>query len=84
MSVEPGVYLSGRGGVRIENVAIVVPREPTQEDKNTHTFENVVFVGYDWDLIDINLLDEHDKADLSEYEKKCLALGTQVTHCPLV
>jgi Xaa-Pro aminopeptidase len=84
VSVEPGVYLSGRGGVRIENVAIVVPREPTQEDKNTHTFENVVFVGYDWDLIDINLLDEQDKADLSEYEKKCLALGTQVTHCPLV
>lgn len=84
VSVEPGIYLSGRGGVRIENVAIVVPREPTQEDAHTHTFENVVFVGYDWDLIDLSLLDEHDRADLAAYERKCQSLGTQVTHCPLV
>lgn len=84
VSIEPGVYLSGRGGVRIENVAIVVPREPTQENKNTHTFENVVFVGYDWDLIDLSLLNEQDKAELAAYERRCLALGTQVTHCPLV
>ncbi|MEY2988906.1 MAG: hypothetical protein RJB13_2427, partial [Pseudomonadota bacterium] len=84
VSVEPGIYLSGRGGVRIENVAIVVPREATTENNNSHTFENVVFVGYDWDLIDLNLLDDQDKSDLAEYERKCLALGTQVTHCPLV
>lgn len=84
VSVEPGVYLSGRGGVRIENVAIVVPRECTAENTDTHTFENVVFVGYDWDLIDLSMLEDQDKADLAAYERKCQALGTQVTDCPLV
>lgn len=83
VSVEPGIYLEGRGGVRIENVAIVVPREQTPTDSHTHTFENVVFVGYDWDLIDVQLLSEADKTDLIAYEKKCQSLGTAVTDCPL-
>lgn len=85
VSVEPGVYLSGQGGVRIENVAIVVPRGSSPTDTtHTHTFENIVFVGYDWDLIDLSLLSDEDKADLVVYERACQALGTQVTDCPLV
>jgi Xaa-Pro aminopeptidase len=84
VSMEPGVYLPGKGGVRIENVAIVVPREATPEDPNTHAFENVVWVGYDWDLIDVDLLNEADKLDLATYERKCQSLGTAVTDCPLL
>ncbi|MBM3380995.1 MAG: M24 family metallopeptidase [Betaproteobacteria bacterium] len=84
VSVEPGVYLPGKGGVRIENVALVVPREPTPDNPHTHTFENVVWVGYDWDLIDVNLLSEADKHDLTAYERKCQSLGTAVTDCPLL
>lgn len=83
VSVEPGVYLAGRGGVRIENVAIVQP-EADSNSSQTHGLENVVFVGYDWDLIDVNLLSDEDKNDLAAYERKCQALGTQVTVCPLV
>ncbi|MEY4065399.1 MAG: hypothetical protein RIR26_1607 [Pseudomonadota bacterium] len=84
VSVEPGVYLAGKGGVRIENVAIVVPRADGSAETNTHTFENVVYVGYDWDLIDVELLSPEDKNDLIAYERKCQSLGTAVTACPLV
>jgi Xaa-Pro aminopeptidase len=82
VSVEPGIYLAGKGGVRIENVAIVVPADTTTG--HSHGFENVVFVGYDWDLIDLKLLSDDDKKDLTAYERKCAALGTQVTDCPLL
>jgi Xaa-Pro aminopeptidase len=84
VSVEPGIYLAGQGGVRIENVAIVVPRDATADDNNSHAFENIVYVGYDWDLIDLNLLNDADKRDLAAYERKCKTLGTAVTDCPLV
>jgi Xaa-Pro aminopeptidase len=85
VSVEPGIYLAGQGGVRIENVAIIVPRGQSDSPRtDTHGFENVVFVGYDWDLIDLDLLDEDDKSDLAAYERKCQTLGTQVTDCPLL
>ncbi|NBX18064.1 MAG: M24 family metallopeptidase [Proteobacteria bacterium] len=82
VSVEPGIYLAGKGGVRIENVAIVVPEEKPQA--NSHGFENVVFVGYDWDLIELSLLNDEDKNDLAAYERKCRSLGTNVTDCPLL
>ncbi len=79
VSVEPGIYLEGKGGVRIENVAIVCE----DETKKEQFFENIVFVGYDWDLIDINILNSEEKLYLKDYEKTCEKLGTQVTHCPL-
>jgi Xaa-Pro aminopeptidase len=69
--------------VRIENVAIVIPKA-TENKNHSHGFENVVFVGYDWDLIDVNLLSEEDKKDLAAYERQCRSLGTHVTECPLI
>ncbi|MEN9824673.1 MAG: hypothetical protein RI953_418 [Pseudomonadota bacterium] len=83
VSVEPGIYLAGKGGVRIENVAIVT-RSESPDAQASHCFENVVFVGYDWDLIDLELLSDKDKRDLAAYERKCKSLGTNVTECPLV
>ncbi|MEY3902896.1 MAG: hypothetical protein RL189_2202 [Pseudomonadota bacterium] len=83
VSVEPGIYLAGQGGVRIENVAIVAANSE-QEQQSTHGFENVVFVGYDWDLIDLKMLSDDDKKELAAYERKCKSLGTSVTDCPLL
>lgn len=81
VSIEPGIYLNGKGGVRIENVAIVVPDPRTPGGL---CFENLVYVGFDWDLINLQLLDEREKRYLREYELICRQMGTAVTGCPLI
>jgi Xaa-Pro aminopeptidase len=78
VSVEPGIYLKDRGGVRVENVALLIP-----EGDSRYRYDNVVFVGYDWDLVDISILTSAEKAYLKEYEAKCRELGTELTECPL-
>lgn len=81
VSIEPGIYLNGKGGVRIENVA-VVRAHPT--DPKLFYFENLAFVGLDWDLIDLALLTVEEKAYLAAYEAQCATLGNTVTVCPLL
>ncbi len=78
VSVEPGIYLKDRGGVRVENVALLIPEGSTH-----YRYENVVFVGYDWDLIEVSRLTAEEKSYLKEYEAKCSELGTTLTPCPL-
>ncbi|KVE64385.1 X-Pro aminopeptidase [Burkholderia vietnamiensis] len=81
ISVEPGIYLPGKGGVRIENIVIV---HADDAEAGTVAFENLVTVGYDWDLIDVALLDDDERAYLRDYERLCAQRGTQVTACPLL
>ena len=78
VSVEPGIYLKDQGGVRVENVALLIP-----EGDSHYRYENVVFVGYDWDLIDLSRLTDEEKVYLKNYELKCRELGTTLTDCPL-
>lgn len=78
VSVEPGIYLENRGGVRVENVALLIP-----EGAVRYRYENVVFVGYDWDLIEVSALNDEERAYLKAYESKCRELGTALTECPL-
>ena len=81
VSVEPGIYVAGQGGVRIENVVVI---HPSSRERGKVEFENLVTVGYDWDLIDIDMLDEDERAYLREYEQRCAELGNSVTACPLL
>lgn len=81
VSIEPGVYLPGKGGVRIENIVIV---HRHARDPGKVEFENMVTVGYDWDLIDLDLLTEHERAYLMNYERTCREWGTTVSECPLL
>ncbi|MBN3792342.1 M24 family metallopeptidase [Burkholderia sp. Ac-20353] len=81
ISVEPGIYVPGKGGVRIENIVII---HPSEQEPDTMTFENIVAVGYDWDLIDLDLLSDDERDYLRDYERLCAERGTQVTACPLL
>ena len=71
-SIEPGIYIPGFGGVRLENVAVV---ERHQEHKNMLKFRNMVFIGFDHDLIDTNLLTDQESTWLDEYERECEKRG---------
>ena len=71
-SIEPGIYIPGFGGVRLENVA-VIERHP--EHKNMLKFRSFTYVGFDHDLIDFDMLSEEEKTWLEEYEKECAKKG---------
>lgn len=67
-SIEPGIYIPGFGGVRLENV-VAVEKHPTFP--KMLRFKNLVFVGFDHDLIDYELLTDQERDWLDQYEKEC-------------
>jgi Xaa-Pro aminopeptidase len=73
VSIEPGIYVPGFGGVRLENIAYVVkhPQYP-----GMLKFEPLVYIGFEPALIDMNLLNSEEKVLLEDYEAECLRRGT--------
>lgn len=67
-SMEPGIYIPGFGGVRLENVSVV---EKHPRINGMLRFRTLVYVGYDHDLIDESLLNDDEKMWLEEYEREC-------------
>jgi Xaa-Pro aminopeptidase len=81
VSVEPGIYVPGKGGVRIENV-VIVTRDAQAPGRMR--LDNIVSVGYDWDLIDVDMLSDAERDHLRAYERRCEERGTAITPCPLL
>ena len=75
VSIEPGIYVPGFGGVRLENIAYV---EKHPKFSNMLHFVPLVYIGFDPALIDMNLLSEEEKALLEDYEAECLRRGTSL------
>ncbi len=73
VSIEPGIYVPGFGGVRLENVALV---EKHPEFPKMLRFRSFVYIGFDHALIDMKLLNEEEKQALEEYEAECSKRGT--------
>lgn len=71
-SIEPGIYIPGFGGVRLENIA-VVEKDPKREGM-LH-FRSLVFIGFDHDLINEKLLTSEEIIWLDEYERECQKRG---------
>jgi Xaa-Pro aminopeptidase len=73
VSIEPGIYVSGFAGVRLENVAVV---EKHPKFKGFLQFRSLVFVGFDRNLVDESLLNSEEKAQWLAYEALCAQRGT--------
>jgi Xaa-Pro aminopeptidase len=73
VSIEPGIYVPGYGGVRLENIAYTV-KHP--EFPGMLKFVPLVYIGFEPALIDMNLLNSEEKLLLEEYEAECAKRGT--------
>lgn len=69
-SLEPGIYIPGVGGVRLENVVVV-----TKHSDGMLGFRSLCFIGFDADLIAIDLLSDTEKEQLKSYETICAQKG---------
>lgn len=74
VSIEPGVYFSGLGGVRIENVCVV---EKHPDFEGFCRFKPLIYLGLEKELIDFDLLNNEEKVLLDNYEAECAKRGTQ-------
>ncbi len=68
-SNEPGIYLEGRFGVRLENLVVV---QTVQENAYGRflCFEDLTMVPWDLDAIDVSLLTERERTLLNNYHRK--------------
>tara|TARA_R110000868_G_scaffold269233_2_gene528604 strand:- start:10806 stop:12488 length:1683 start_codon:yes stop_codon:yes gene_type:complete len=71
-SIEPGIYIPGFGGVRLENIALV-EKHPTY--KGMLRFRPLVWIGYDLDLIEKTMLNQEEIQWFMEYEAECQKRG---------
>jgi len=74
ISNEPGFYLEGSHGIRIENLLVVVEAEMGHEGKQFLTFETITFTPIDRRLIDKELMSASEIAWLDDYHQKCFDL----------
>ena len=67
-SDEPGIYIEGAYGIRLEN-EIVCRKGVKNEYGQFMYFENLTFVPFDLDVVDVNQMNETEKRYLNEYHK---------------
>jgi Xaa-Pro aminopeptidase len=68
-SNEPGIYRSGKYGVRIENLILVVPYQSTEWGE-FYAFETLTLCPIDLKLIDFSLMNPSETDWLTDYHQK--------------
>lgn len=67
-SNEPGVYLEGKFGVRLENLVLCV-EDGTTEYGRFLRFEDLTMVPWDLDAVDVSLLNSDERRWLNDYHR---------------
>ncbi len=71
VSNEPGYYVEGKYGIRIENLVLVKKAEPIPGgNTETHSFETLTLAPMDLRLIDLKLLSNDERDWLNIYHKR--------------
>ncbi len=75
VSNEPGLYIEGEYGIRIENLIVVTPPETRLETDSAgvrpmHEFETLTLAPYDRRLIDIALLSASERTQVDAYHAR--------------
>lgn len=65
---EPGIYIAGKHGIRLENCLVVKEAEENEYGKWLY-LEPLTLVPFDTDAVDFSLLDNKEIAYLNEYNK---------------
>ncbi len=73
LSNEPGFYLPGEYGIRLENLLLVQPAELPDAAKPFLRFETLTLAPFDRKLLDPALLDPWERAWLDAYHARVLA-----------
>ena len=66
---EPGIYIGGSHGVRLENEFLVCNGEKNEYGQFMYN-ETITYVPFDLDAVIPEMLTERDKKDLNEYHAK--------------
>jgi len=75
ISNEPGFYLEGSHGIRIENLLVVVESEHSSDEEAFLKFDTITFTPIDVRLIDADLLSPAEIEWLNDYHRKCYDLA---------
>ena len=70
LSNEPGFYLAGRYGIRLENLLLVLPAELPGASKPFLRFETLTLAPFDRRLLDPALLDRWERDWLDQYHAR--------------
>ncbi|ERK57352.1 Creatinase [Gemella bergeri ATCC 700627] len=69
MTNEPGLYISGSHGIRLEN-ELIIRNSVKNEYGQFMEFEVMTFVPWDLEAVDVSMLTSEDKYELNKYHKK--------------
>jgi Xaa-Pro aminopeptidase len=73
LSNEPGLYVPGEYGIRLENLLLVQPAELKDQAKPFLRFETLTLAPFDRRLIEPSLLDAWEVAWINQYHARVLA-----------
>ena len=68
-SDEPGLYLAGKYGIRIENLTLVVPADHSEEFGDFYKFEPLTLYPYESKLIDVKMLTDQELEYVNSYNE---------------